>query len=317
MNFQQMYHNKSVLITGGCGFIGSHIAEALVALQARVTILDDLSTGSLHNIAAIKNKVTVIRGSITDLSSCMRATQNIDIIFHLAAMVSVQQSMEHAALCHAINVQGTINMLEAARIHKVKRLLLASSSAVYGINNNACSEETPCKPTSIYGFSKLFAEYACKEFADIFNCSAIILRYFNVYGQRQRMQGSYTAALTHFRSCMEQNIPITIFGDGLQTRDFVAVHNIVQANLFFGIIADHTLTSNTFNIASGKSISLLSAIEQLKNEYPGYDQPLVFYPARPGDIRHSQAVCTKYQQLYDQYTFIPQVDSLANQNFML
>jgi UDP-glucose 4-epimerase len=317
MHFEQLYRNKSVLITGGCGFIGSHIAEALVQLQARVTILDDLSTGSLHNIASIRNKIDFIQGSITDLACCMRAAQNVDIIFHLAAMVSVQQSMEQSALCHAINVQGTINVLEAARAYRVKRLLLASSSAVYGINNNACSEETPCKPTSVYGFSKFFAEYACKEYADIFNCSTLILRYFNVYGPRQRAHGSYTAALTHFRSCMEQNIPITIFGDGMQTRDFVAVSTVVQANLFFGIISDHALTSNIFNIASGKSISLLAAIEQLKTEYPWYNQPLVFYPARPGDIRNSQAVCTKYQQLYNSHTFVPPIDSLANQNFML
>ncbi|MCX5922647.1 MAG: NAD-dependent epimerase/dehydratase family protein [Candidatus Dependentiae bacterium] len=290
------YHNMLVVITGGCGFIGSHLAEKLVDLGARVTIVDDLSTGDLENIKNIKDKVTFINKSIVDKEVCLAATKDAEIIFHLAAFISVPQSLEQPDVCHATNVDGTLNMLEAARINGAKRFVFSSSSAVYGNKNEPCSEEMSCNPESPYGYSKLIGELYCQQYAKNFGINTVMLRYFNVYGERQNPNGAYAGVVAKFAHQIHNNLPITIFGNGLQTRDFTPVARVVDANLRLGMLAD-SVPGQIFNIATGHSVTLLELVEQLKKDAPGYQFPVTFMPARQGDIKHSSAQCTKYYSI--------------------
>ncbi|MEX0849672.1 MAG: NAD-dependent epimerase/dehydratase family protein [Candidatus Dependentiae bacterium] len=294
---QNFYKNKEVLVTGGCGFIGSHIVEELVSLGAQVTILDNLSTGFLENIEHVADKVTFINGSITDKKLCLHATRNKSHIFHLAAFISVPKSVEEPTLCHETNIDGTFNMLEAARINGVKRFVFSSSSAVYGAPTHACNEESPCEPTSPYGFSKLIDEYLCKQFVINYDIECVCMRYFNVYGERQNPNAAYAAVVAKFRDLMKQNKPITIFGDGLQTRDFIPVEQVTQINLLLGMLPAHTIKGEIFNVATGKSITVLELFEELKTSFPAYKHTPQFAPARSGDIKHSIADCGKLQKI--------------------
>lgn len=288
------YKNRPVLITGGCGFIGSHVAEQLVGLGAHVTILDDLSTGNLDNIAHFKQHITFMHESIGNKTACIRAAHEKEIIFHLAAMASVPQSIEHPNRAHEINVNGTVNMLEAARANKVHSFIFSSSSAVYGAYDIPVTEDMPCHPQSPYGYSKLIGELYCQQYTQQYGINTVALRYFNVFGPRQNPYGAYASVIAAFRRKLSQNQPITILGDGMQTRDFIPVEQVAQANLRLGIQAAHC-SGQSFNIGSGKSITLLELLDQLKQEYPLYNQAVDFGPARPGDVKHSMADCGKYQ----------------------
>lgn len=294
---KQAYAGKRVLITGGCGFIGSHLAQALIACGAHVTILDNLATGRLENIEPFKQHVTFLRKSITDPHACLEATSNQDFVFHLAAFISVPLSLEQPSLCHQVNVEGTFNMLEAARLNGVKNFIFSSSSAVYGASDTPCSENMPCAPTSPYGFAKRIGELYCQQYATAFNLHTVCLRYFNVYGPRQRQDGAYAAVVAKFNECLERNAPITVFGDGTQTRDFVHVDDVVLANLRLGLLPPERMRGEAFNIASGTSITLLELIDTLKKDYPAYTGSTLFAPARDGDVHHSAADCRKYQQV--------------------
>ena len=290
-----MYHGLPVLITGGCGFIGSHIAENLVATGAQVTIIDDLSTGFLHNIEHIRNNVQFIQASITDKDACFQATRGQKIIFHLAALISVPESIINPQLCHDINVNGTFNILEAARINKVKKFVLSSSAAVYGNITQTCHEQMPCNPESPYGFSKHIDELLCQQYSKVYGLETVVLRYFNVWGPRQNPQGSYAGVVAKFTQNIQLNKPITIYGDGLQKRDFIHVNEVSDANLLLG--RSSVGNGEIFNIATGTSITLLDLIEQLKKQYPYYNQEIRFEPARMGDLKISQADCSKYKAL--------------------
>jgi nucleoside-diphosphate-sugar epimerase len=301
---QSYYKDKQVLVTGGAGFIGSHIVESLVSYGAQVTVLDNLSTGNIENIAHLLDKIMFVHGSITDSRTCLDASRNKSHIFHLAAFISVPQSIENPKLCHEINVTGTFNLLEAAHLNNVQRFVFSSSSAVYGTADGPCSETTPCNPTSPYGFSKLIGEYLCKQYAQNFGLETVCLRYFNVFGQRQNPNGAYAAVVAKFKDLMQHHKPITIFGDGLQTRDFIPVQQVAYTNLLLGMLPAHTVSGELFNVASGTSITLLELLNTLKIEFPNYTLAPNFAPERPGDIRHSTAVCTKLQTLVknSQYT---------------
>src|SRR5579863_9354976 len=293
------YQELPVLVTGGCGFIGSHLVEKLVALGAKVSILDDLSTGTEDNIASVKDKVTFIHGSITDVETCLQATQNKKIIFHLAAFVSVPGSMENPHKCHEINVVGTANLLEAARINGVNRFVFSSTCATYGDTTARCSEQTQPNPTSPYGFSKLIDEIYCKEYAHVFDMETVMMRYFNVYGPRQNPQASYAGVIAKFMHNMEHNLPLTVFGDGTQTRDYVPVEKVVEANVLLGMCEKKYIQAELFNIATGKSSNLFDIINVLKQKYPAYNNETVFMPPRPGDVLHVAADCSKYNNLYN------------------
>jgi UDP-glucose 4-epimerase len=288
------YSFLNVLVTGGAGFIGSHIVEQLVALGARVTILDNLSTGNLNNLSTVHNQINFIHASITDLESCLHATKNIDIVFHLAAFISVPDSIAHPTQCYETNVLGTLNILRAAQNNQVKRVIFSSSSAVYGSVEETCTETTQCQPESPYGHSKLMGELLCREFSRSTQLSTVILRYFNVYGERQNPNGPYAAVVAQFKECMKKNIPLTIFGDGTQTRDFVPINTVVQANLTAGTLPVGAHSFEIFNIGTGKSITLLELIDHLKQEFPEFNAGITFLPARNGDIKQSRADCSKF-----------------------
>jgi UDP-glucose 4-epimerase len=294
---KQFYHDKKILITGGCGFIGSHIAEKLVHLGAEVSIIDDLSTGFLDNIQPISNSITLTVGSITDQALCNQVTQDKDIIFHLAAFISVPQSVENPIRCHEININGTLTLLEAARKNKVKKFVFSSSSAVYGNTQGTACETDLCDPTSPYGMSKLVGELYCRQYAIHYNLATVCLRYFNVYGPRQSRDGLYAAAVSTFNHRLEKNLPITIFGDGTQTRDFIPVHEVVNANLRCGMLATPLMNGQSFNIATGTSMSINELLCKLRKNFPLYTAAISFSNARPGDAKNSGANCTKYQTL--------------------
>lgn len=294
---QRFYKDKQVLITGGAGFIGSHLTEKLVELGAHVTVFDNLSSGNLANLAHVRHAVHLLQDDITNRVACAKAVMAKDIIFHLAAFVSVPASVEDPIACSKTNVDGTLHLLDAARHAGIKRFIFSSSSAVYGNKNAPCTEQDPCVPTSPYGLSKLIAEFYCRLYAEQFNLPTVCLRYFNVYGKRQRPDGPYAGVFAKFKKSMAENEPITIFGDGLQTRDFVAVHQVVYANLIMAMLNASECNGQAVNIASGKSITLLQLLEQLKQQFPLYNQPPVFQPARSGDLAYSQANCTKYHTL--------------------
>lgn len=292
-NYLEFYKNKRVLVSGGAGFIGSNIAQTLVNAGAQVTILDDLSTGSLNNIKEFADKIIFIKDSIANFEACLNATKNISIVFHLAAMISVPESIEKPDFCNKINIMGTANLLQACKQNNVESFVFSSSSAVYGKKDGICSETLSCLPESPYGYSKLIGELLCKEYSQFYGLNTVILRYFNVYGNRQNPNGAYAAVVAKFKNQMRNNLPITIFGDGLQTRDFIEDKKVVEANLKLGYLAKN-ISGETFNIATGKSINLLELIDILKKEFPNYNQKVIFAPERLGDIKFSQADCTKY-----------------------
>ena len=299
-NLAHLYKGVPVLVTGGCGFIGSHLVEELVLCGADVTIIDNLSSGNQDNISTVADKVTFIYGDITDFATCLQATCNKKIIFHLAAFISVPASTINPYECHCTNILGTNNVLETARINNVERFVFSSTCAVYGESDTQCSEEEKTAPASPYGFSKLVGETLCKEYCQVFGMETAIMRYFNVYGPRQNPHSSYAGVVAKFTHNMEHNLPLTIFGDGMQTRDYVPVNTIVQANMLLGICDKQYVQAEVFNIASGNSINLLELIDILGQNYPAYDNEILFMPDRPGDIKHIAADNSKYKKLYDQ-----------------
>ena len=296
-NVSYSYKGVPVLVTGGCGFIGSHLAEKLVELGADVTILDNLSTGNTENITAIADKVTFIQGDIRNFETCLAATQDKKIIFHLAAFVSVPASIENPQKCHDINVLGTRNMLEAGRINNAHRFVFSSTCAIYGESSLQCTEDIQPNPISPYGFSKLLAEIFCKEYTQIFDMETVALRYFNVYGSRQNPQTSYAGVIAKFMHNMEKNLPLTIFGDGMQTRDYVPVETVVEANIICGICKKSLIQGEVFNIATEKSINIFDVIDMLQEQYPFYNNEIIHMPARPGDVLHIAADCSKYKNV--------------------
>jgi len=304
-HIHQFYNGKKVLVTGGAGFIGSHIVQMLVNLDADVTVLDNLITGKLENIKPFKNKVTFIKGSIADPNVCLQAAEGKDVIFHLAAFISVPQSVENPSLCHQSNVDGTFNLLESARLHGVKRFVFSSSAAIYGNTQEPCSEITPHNPQSPYAWSKLIGEQYCKQYAT-FGLGTISMRYFNVCGDRQNPHAPYAAAVAKFKYHMDRNEPVTFFGDGMQTRDFVPVETVAKTNLLLGSLPVQYLNGTVYNVATGTSINLFELMDMLKEEYPEYDQDIKFAPARAGDVKHAIADCKKLQKLQVELTSVIQ-----------
>jgi nucleoside-diphosphate-sugar epimerase len=294
----QFYKNKKVLVTGGCGFIGSHLAHKLVQLGAHVTILDNLATGSVDNIVEIQDNITFIKESIVDSDACDTAVAGNEIVFHLAAFISVPGSVQDPKACHKTNVDGTFNILHAANKYGIDRVVFSSTSSVYGPREDQCLEtDTDLHPVSPYGATKLMGELYCKQFTLLYNLPCVILRYFNVYGPRQNPHSQYAAVVSKFQYHIERNEPITIYGDGSQTRDFIHVNEVVHANLLTGMATEKLVAGQVYNIGTGTSISVLELAQQMKTQYPQYTGATKFEPARDGDVPHTQMSVKKYEEL--------------------
>lgn len=293
------YKDKRVLVTGGAGFIGSHLVHKLVQLGARVTVLDNLSTGTLNNLTSVLHSIHFIQGDICDTELCLQATHNQEFIFHLAAIASVPRSIQDPEECYEVNVQGTKNLLNAANANHVMHFVFSSSSAVYGNQATDCKESMNPNPQSPYAESKLIGETLCKKYTYLYGLSTACLRYFNVYGERQNPNGDYAAVVAKFKEQLHTESPITVFGDGTQTRDFITVESVVEANLLAGL---HSAPEcMILNIASGKSITVLELLEILEKELGKKNNGITFVQARQGDILHSKANCDQFFKLKKQY----------------
>ena len=278
---------KKVVVTGGAGFIGSHLAEELACQGYYVIILDNLSTGKLENISRLleKDNAEFIEGSITDLPLLRRLFRGVEHVFHQAALARVPQSIEDPLTTNEVNIKGTLNVLMAAKENKVRKVIYASSASIYGDTLTLpAREDIFPNPLSPYALTKLAGEYYCNIFCQIYGLPTVCLRYFNVYGPRQDPQSQYAAVMPIFVERISQDLPPVIFGDGEQSRDFVFVQDVVRAN----VLAADNNAEGIYNIGGGKSTSINQLVELIlalmkKRLRPIYEQPM------PGDIRHSLA----------------------------
>jgi UDP-glucose 4-epimerase len=276
-----------VLVTGGAGFIGSHIVEHFQG-KAEVRVLDNLRSGYKENLEGLD--VEFIEGSITDKKVVTEAVKEIDYIFHLAAMISVPESMEKPQECVEINTQGTLNVLQTAASAGVKKLCFSSSAANYGDNPTVPKLETMIpEPKSPYAVTKLDGEYYCGIYSDEGWLQTACMRYFNVFGPRQDPGSQYAAAIPIFIHKALRNEPITIFGDGEQTRDFIYVKDIVAANVW---LAKNESYTGVYNVAYGKK-QTVNDLAQKIIELTGSSSQIHYAPPRAGDVKHSQASIDK------------------------
>lgn len=276
-----------ILVTGGAGFIGSHIVEHFQG-KAEVRVLDNLRSGYQHNLAAFQHEF--IEASILDRDAVRRAVQGVDYVFHLAAMISVPESMAKPVECDEINTKGTLIVLEEAAKAGVKKLVLSSSAAIYGDNPVVPKVETMFpEPKSPYAITKLDGEYYCKMFADEKRLQTACLRYFNVFGPRQDPKSQYAAAVPIFIHRALKNEPITIYGDGEQTRDFIYVKDIAAANAYF---ATQSPATGVFNVAYGKKITINDLCTTIC-KLTGSKSKITHAAERAGDVKHSMAAVDK------------------------
>jgi len=282
---------RTCLITGGAGFIGSHIAEALVRRGDQVRVLDNLSTGRRANLAAIADRIEFVQGDVCSPSDVAGAIRGVSCVFHQAAIASVPRSVEHPLETHAACATGTLNILDQARRAGVKRVVYAASSSAYGNLPYSSKRESDLpQPLSPYAAAKLAGESYCQAFFHTYGLETVGLRYFNVFGPRQDPSGPYSAVIPVFITKLLARQRPVIFGDGQQSRDFAYVENVVSANL----LAAETpgVGGRTFNVGSGRSISLLELLLAL-NRILGTDVSPLFEPARTGDVRDSLADITQ------------------------
>jgi nucleoside-diphosphate-sugar epimerase len=276
-----------ILVTGGAGFIGSHIVEHFQG-SAEVRVLDNLRSGFKKNLAGFKHEF--IEASILDRDAVRRAMTGVDYVFHLAAMISVPESMQKPIECDEINTRGTLVVLEEAARAKVKKLVLSSSAAIYGDNPVTPKVETMLpEPKSPYAITKLDGEFYCKMFADEGRVQTACLRYFNVFGPRQDPKSQYAAAVPIFIDRAVKNEPITIFGDGEQTRDFIYVKDIVAANAFLAV---ESRATGVFNVAYGRKITINDLAKTICR-LTGSRSEIKYATERSGDVKHSLASVEK------------------------
>ncbi len=284
-------NSKVVLITGGAGFIGSHLSEELARHAYKVIILDDLSTGKLENIEGLQKKgdADFIEGSVTNVRLLKDLFRGIAFVFHHAAIPSVPRSVNNPLASHEANITGTLNVLIAARDGGVKKVIYASSSSVYGdIPTLPKREDMAPNPQSPYAATKLAGEYYCRAFQQVYGLSTVCLRYFNVYGPGQDPDSQYAAVIPKFIKRVSEGMPPIIFGDGEQTRDFTFIRDVVEANILFA----ESNASGVFNIGKGSNLSI-NELARLVINIAGKNLEPVYQDPRPGDIRHSLADISK------------------------
>jgi UDP-glucose 4-epimerase len=277
----------NILVTGGAGFIGSHLVEHFQG-QAQVRVLDNFSSGFQNNLGGLRCEI--IEGSVLDRDRLRRAMQGVDYVFHLAAMVSVPESMQKPVACNETNTAGTLLVLEEAARAGVRKLVFSSSAAVYGNNPGVPKIETMVpEPESPYAITKLDGELYCRMFAREAGLSTVCLRYFNVFGPRQNPRSAYAAAVPIFIDRALKHEPMVIYGDGQQTRDFIFVQDVVAANAYFAM---NTQATGVFNVASGQSITIGDLAERIRR-LAGSRSDIVHEPMRAGDVKHSLASIDK------------------------
>jgi UDP-glucose 4-epimerase len=281
------------LVTGGAGFIGSHLVEALARQGRRVRVLDDLSTGVASNLDGLAG-VELVRGDVGDPAAVARAAEGAELVFHLAALASVQKSVEAPAESHRVCAAGTVHVLDAARRAGARRVVYAASASAYGTpEGEVQSEATAVMPLSPYAAAKLAGELYCQAFTATYGLETVRLRFFNIFGPRQRADSPYSGVIAIFAAALAEGRTPTIFGDGQQTRDFTYVSDVVQALL---LAAERPgVSGDVFNIGTGKPTSLLDLVAAL-NRQLGKNVTPRFADARAGDIRHSRADVSKGRQ---------------------
>jgi UDP-glucose 4-epimerase len=276
------------LVTGGGGFIGSHLAARLLEQGHRVRVLDNFATGRRSNVLALGGEVEVIEGDIQSYERVNKAVAGCEVVFHQAALPSVPRSVQDPLTSNATNVIGTLNVLLASRDHGVRRVVLASSSSVYGSGAGiaAKSEEQPTTPISPYATAKLAGEGYARSFHGVYGLETVALRYFNVFGPRQDPTSQYSAVIPKFITALATGRPPLIFGDGEQSRDFTYVANVVEANLL--AMDAPGVAGKVYNVACGERVSLNRLISELR-ELMETDVEPVYADPRPGDVKHSLA----------------------------
>jgi nucleoside-diphosphate-sugar epimerase len=284
------------LVTGGAGFIGSHLVEHLVGEGHEVVVLDDFSTGKRENLEGLPSTMELIEGSVTDRVTCLRACRGVDFVLHQAALASVPRSLRDPVATHHANVTGTLNILIAAKEAGVRRVVYAASSSAYGNTAELPKHEDMVpRPLSPYAVSKLAGEHYCRAFNAAFGIETVALRYFNIFGPRQDPSSQYSGVISRFiRALMTHERPV-IYGDGEQSRDFTYVGNVVDANLR----AAETVhgVGQVINIANGERITLNELLQTLQHLTGQHDAQPEYRAPRAGDVRHSLADITQAREL--------------------
>lgn len=283
------------LVTGGAGFIGSHLVEGLLERGYKVRVLDNFSTGRRANLKGVLTRIELVEGSVTNLTTTRSVMRGVEIVFHQAALPSVPRSVKNPLESNEVNITGTLNVLLAARDAGVRRVVYAASSSAYGDQPTLPKVETMTPdPLSPYAIAKLAGEMYARAFTNLYGLSTVSLRYFNVFGPRQDPTTQYAGVLAKFCTCAITGQPYPVYGDGEQSRDFTYVANVVEAN----ILAAHAQLdgSPVINVACGERTTL-NQIIQILNELTGQNLPAHYGPPRAGDVRHSQADITRARQL--------------------
>jgi len=301
------------LVTGGAGFIGSHIASALASAGARVRVIDDLSTGYRENLEEIKGDLDFVQGSLADQVSLEKAIKDVELVFHEAAIPSVPRSVENPRRTHIATVESTFSLLLAARENKVRRLVYAASSSAYGDQPTLPKVETMLPdPLSPYAVAKLVGEHYCQVFTRVYGLETLSLRYFNVFGPRQDPSSTYSGVVSRFISDLLRGKRPTIYGDGEQSRDFTYIDNVVDANLK----AAQTTKGigQVLNIANGERITLNQLLNELKSLTGRTEVVADYQEPRAGDVKHSLADITRARELLG---FEPRVDLRSGLQFTI
>lgn len=286
------------LVTGGAGFVGSHIASALVTSGARVRIIDDLSTGYSENITEIGGDIDFIKGSLANEQLLNKAMEDVELVFHEAAIPSVPRSVENPRQTHVASVDATFSLLLAARDKKVRRVVYAASSSVYGDQPTLPkSEDMLPNPLSPYAVAKLVGEYYCQVFTRVYKLETVSLRYFNVFGPRQDPSSQYSGVISRFIAALLSGQTPVIYGDGEQSRDFTYVDNVVQANLKAAQTSKGV--GSVINIANGQRITLNQLLHELKDLTGTASVNAVYEDSRPGDVLHSLADISRARELLE------------------
>lgn len=292
--------HSRVLVTGGAGFIGSHLVDRLLKEGFEVTVIDNLTSGNVENIAhhQSRREFCFTKGDIRDVTLVQETVKDVDVVFHEAAFVSAALSVKNPLVTDEINVTGTLNLLKTSTDLDVKRFIYASSAAVYGDRSPPQKEETLIpQPTSPYAVSKLAAENYVQLFHQLYGMETVSLRYFNVYGPRQSfdLSNAYGGVITLFINGLLENMPPIIYGDGEQTRDFVYVYDIVDANLL--ALRTRNAAGEVFNIGTGRQTSINQVAETLKNVMNRGNLKTIYCDPRPGDPRHGYANIDKAKKV--------------------